>query len=404
MKKSEDLDAWLERFVRQPAFVQKYPFYAAILAKLTPVVDPSVERMAVSLQAELGRIYLHINVASFMREPQYVFGVLLHEVHHLALGHLGNPAYADAEDAELMDIALEMSANEYIEEPLPRPIVWKSFASYGMRAGQSTLERYAKLCAARKGNTSKRAQTGKEEAHGSRIDDHSHLQNGSKLRKNDGAEEHVRRIVGGAIAQLLEQGQGEAHTLAGKHPGRILETLSGGYLPPEVPMDWKHALAMFVARIRAPAHTWSRPSRRFPNLVGRVPGRAYTARTITRPKLLVAIDTSLSMKARELEEISRHLKLIAEHATLTIVECDTERTRSYAFTGAVTEVAGRGGTDLRPPFEAVFLAQTQPNGIVYFTDGDGPVPEAPPSVATLWVLTKRDKLNCTWGQRTYLMR
>ena len=49
---------------RDPAFLERYPYYAAVLAQLTPVADPSVARMAVSLHD--GRFYLHVNVESFV--------------------------------------------------------------------------------------------------------------------------------------------------------------------------------------------------------------------------------------------------------------------------------------------------------------------------------------------------
>src|SRR6185369_8706862 len=100
-----------------------YPYYAAILGKMHPVADPSVKRMAVSLHG--ARFFLHVNVESFVAEPQYLRGVLLHEVHHVALGHLAHPKFAGAAEPDLMDLALEMSANEFIEEPLPNPIVWR---------------------------------------------------------------------------------------------------------------------------------------------------------------------------------------------------------------------------------------------------------------------------------------
>ena len=35
-----ELETWLEAFVRDPAFLEAYPYYAAILAKMTPVADP----------------------------------------------------------------------------------------------------------------------------------------------------------------------------------------------------------------------------------------------------------------------------------------------------------------------------------------------------------------------------
>src|SRR5262249_43560570 len=45
-------------------------------------------------------------------------GVLLHEVHHIVLGHLAiNPA--DYPDSWALTVALEVSANEFIREPLP---------------------------------------------------------------------------------------------------------------------------------------------------------------------------------------------------------------------------------------------------------------------------------------------
>src|SRR6185437_12156721 len=106
------------------------------------------------------------------------------------------------------------------------------------------------------------------------------------------------------------------------------------------------------------------------------------------PGILVAIDTSLSMTRPELAEVARQLSQLAEHARVIVAECDVEITRVYAFEGTVAEVAGRGGTDLRPVFEEGFLGARKVNGVVYFTDGEGPFPAAPPRVPVLWVLTK----------------
>src|SRR5262249_43429744 len=138
-----EIAAFLDGFVRNPAFLSRYPYYAAVLARMDPVADPSVSRMAVSLHD--GRFYLHVNVDAFLQEPQYLRGGLLPEVHHVVLGHLSHHRFAGPAEPELMDLALEMSANEHIEEPLPDPITWRQFAAVGIRAGQSSLERYEKL-------------------------------------------------------------------------------------------------------------------------------------------------------------------------------------------------------------------------------------------------------------------
>ncbi len=88
----------------------------------------------------------------------------------------------------------------------------------------------------------------------------------------------------------------------------------------------------------------------------------------------------MSMTTKELEEIGRQLAALAEYARITIVECDAEITRVYPFAGALGDVAGRGGTDLRPVFEPDFLAAHRPQGVIYFTDGDGPLPDHAPAL------------------------
>jgi predicted metal-dependent peptidase len=189
------------------------------------------------------------------------------------------------------------------------------------------------------------------------------------------------------------------YTVAGKLPGRLLEELQGTTLPPEAFVDWKSALAMFVARARSPVHTWSRPNRRFPGRVFEVPGRTWAPRRLTEPRLLVAIDTSLSMTNAELEEIARQLVVLSERAHVTIAECDVEVTRVYPFSGKLACVTGRGGTDLRPIFDPARLRGLDVDGVVYFTDGDGPFPSEPAIVPTLWVLTKPGAFGCPWGER-----
>jgi len=116
----------------------------------------------------------------------------------------------------------------------------------------------------------------------------------------------------------------------------------------------------------------------------------------------VAIDTSLSMSESELSEIARQLRPMSELAQLTIVECDVSITRSYAFRGLIDQVKGRGGTDLRPVFEPAFLRARAADGVVYFTDGEGPYPDQPPTIPVLWMLTKPSAFRCPWGQRARL--
>lgn len=402
---TSEIERWLDRFVRDPEFLARYPYYAAILARLHPVADPSVSRMAVSHYD--GRFYLHVNVDAFVREPRFLRGVLLHEVHHVALGHLTHPKFADAAHPELMELAIEMSANEYIEEPLPPAIVWRAYAAYGIRAGQSTWERYERLVLAAE-KSGRKPVPDRSEPGASNVDDHRFQSRGKAA---PGAATQAAMLVERALSDVRDDSESGAERegddadypgrfrIAGMTPDTLLEMLTGERRAPRVPLDWRAALRMFTARTRAPVHTWSRPNRRFPGRVFEVPGRTWATRPSTRPRLLVAIDTSLSMTRDELEEIARHLNEVAERASVTVVECDAAIARVYPFAGHIDAVAGRGGTDLRPVFEPAFLGAHDADGVVYFTDGNGAFPETPAKVPTLWILTKPEAFACPWGER-----
>jgi predicted metal-dependent peptidase len=390
-----------QKFVRditsERSFLARYPYYAAVLARVDVVVDPTVSSMGVSLHGR--RFYLHVNPDYFSRAPTFLRGILLHEVHHIVLGHLTNPRLNDATHDDLMEIAKEMSANEYIEEPLPNPITWQAFERYGIRRGQSTRERYDKLVAAR----NSQAQAFRPEPRF--VDDHEPSKRG-RGQTIPGADP-ARALVEDAIAATGEPHEGEggipkSGLLAGRTPGRLLEELGGFADAPTVPFDWRTALAMFVAARRAPAHRWGRPNRRFPARIGEVPGRVYVARDIARPRLLIALDTSLSVTDKELAEIARQLRVVSEHVDLVVAEIDTEVAHVGPFDGLLSRVHGRGGTDLRPAFAPAFLGSHDVCGVVYFTDGQGPFPQHPPTVPTLWVLSKDEPFACPWGARAYI--
>jgi predicted metal-dependent peptidase len=441
-RKRSELEAWLDGFLRDGSFLERYPYYAAILAKLTPVADPSVGRMAVSLHE--GRFFLHLNVDSFMAEPQFLRGVLLHEVHHVVLGHLTHPKFAEVEEPELLELAVEMSANEYIEEPLPPAITCRAYSAVGIRPGQSTWERYEILVRWLQ-TTGKRPRASHGEDGAGMLDEHRFFPRGKaapgavaqtailidravRESRDERARsrppppapaERPKTSAGrrgkpapeppppapGAEDEAREDGSEDVprrYLVAGRSPARIVEELFDTTRAPEEVLDWRSALTLFVARARTPVHTWSRPSRRFPARIFEVPGRSWAPRPSENPRLLVVIDTSLSMSRFELEEIARQLVALGERAQVTIAECDAQVSRIYPFAGKIENVVGRGGTDLRPAFAPALLGAHDIDGVVYFTDGDGPFPPEPPPVPTLWVLTKPQTFRCPWGEKARL--
>jgi predicted metal-dependent peptidase len=398
---SAGMRAWLREFVHKPEFLRSYRYYAAILTRLDPIEDPGVPVMAVSAHGR--RFYLHVNVDYFLRPEnvKYISGVLLHEVHHVVLGHLGNEKFRGQSHPDLMEQAMEISANEYIREPLPgHPPRSQDYRQYGNGRGQSTLERYEKLVEARR--------QGAAIGLGPCVD--WHLPDGvggvwpGAGDPEPGAYLRVRQLIHDAVEEVRKANPSQGGLLAGRDPGRLLEELPEPEPAGFTPMDWKTALAMFVAQVRARRTTYQRPNRRFPSLVGVIPGRSYSSSRADPIEMVVAIDTSGSMSTRELTEIAGQLRALGKMVELTVVECDVVIHRVYRFEGRLDDVAGRGGTDLRPVFQPEFLREHRPEGIIYFTDGIGPYPEENPGVRTLWVLTKAQPFTCPWGKQTVMRR
>jgi len=118
-------------------------------------------------------------------------------------------------------------------------------------------------------------------------------------------EPGIHDLIKKLIEEALQEGilsvrirdlTGDAVLLAGRQPGKIWEELTGQDKEPDNHLDWKTVLQMFVAQDRRPQHTYSRPNRRFPKMIGIIPGRTYSIRQTEKPHILAAIDTSGSMQ------------------------------------------------------------------------------------------------------------
>lgn len=360
---------WFRRMVVETGFLDDYPHFAPVLATVDAVEDETC-LMAVS-PGPAGRVRLHVNTAAFDLEPAGFRPVLQHELHHVIAGHLSE-AFHRVPEPVIMQIAKEITANENIVEPLPgNPAVWQDYARYGIRAGQSTWRRYELLVEARDDGRFEPPPTVTVRC--------------CEGREGDGdlppLPESLRRRLERARAR-------------GRDPAEL-------QLSPEVAqpvIGWARELHRFARSRVERRQTLRRPSRRDPQCrrIGEVPG---WCRLPARPRLLVALDTSGSMAADLFPRIAGELQAMARSAELVIVECDRRIHREYAFRGALETVVGRGGTDLRPVFAPDVLARHRADGVVYFTDGNGPFPEAAPRIRTLWVLTGESPFACPWGAR-----
>ena len=79
-------ERWVVARTHHHEFIQQYPFHTAVIARMHIVSDPTVETMGVSMAD--GRLILHVNERWADAHADTFVGLLLHEVHHVVLGHL----------------------------------------------------------------------------------------------------------------------------------------------------------------------------------------------------------------------------------------------------------------------------------------------------------------------------
>jgi predicted metal-dependent peptidase len=329
---------------------------------------------------------------------EQLVGVLHHEVLHLLHGHLflGPDEYPNV---VALTIAEEVTVNEFVPEPLPgNPVLLKHFPQ--LPTLEDTVRRYRRLDRGKGGG---RCQGGRHGEQVSTVDNHGSWQ-GARDEGKAGAA---------AIMSAVERAAGmltpEEHARIPEETRELIEaarrgtaagrTLAAVRSAETATVSWQKVLRRFVGRQTLLQPSYLRPPRRFPELVGILPGNT---RPPGKPRVMAVIDTSGSITDALLGQIARELAAVGASREVVIVECDAVIHRIYPFKGELRDVHGRGGTDLRPPFERDVLAKVRPDVFVYFTDGEGPAPTSAPRVPVLWCLTPGGTAPATWGQRVWM--
>jgi predicted metal-dependent peptidase len=371
----------------------KYPFHARVLEQFVLQSRPDVGTMGVCVQGD--KVLLLFNATFVLESPTaQLIGVLLHEVHHVVFGHV-LADLDDFPDTWARTVAEEVTVNEFVKEKLPPDLITlDQFPDLPLR--ESTRERYERLKQVPP-NQRFPIETGvilvPGQGRGQRtLDDHGVW---GEVMDRQAAQE--------ALAEVLQQAAWQANVPdelrdalqalgIGTEPGHEEYHVQGDA---RGKLDWRRLLRRYVGQALEPSHSLNRPPRRFPDLVGIVPARRYRP---LRPKVMAVIDSSGSITNATLEEIAGELRRLARSHAVIVCECDTQIHKTYLFRGKLEPILGRGGTDLRPPFEPEFLRKHRPDLAIYFTDGYGPAPDQAPRLPVIWCLAEGGQPPCSWGR------
>lgn len=401
---------------------KSYPFHAHLLLPERFVCVPEVGTMGVTIRDARLQFWYAPEFVSHCDFDELI-GLLHHEINHVLFGHLLVQS-DEFPNQSARIIAEEVTVNEWIVERLPgSPITLEQHPC--LPPLEDTATRYARLA--------------KEPAHSGRKPVRSAPKTvpmGRNLvqsgRKTPGAVRKIESSDDKLSLSPLDNHEIWEHAQKNPHVGRLVistavrhardamsqrdwerisrrvrdqiavitgDAKSEGVtelIHPERAgsIHWKQLLRGFVTKTLQRRPALHRAPRRFPELIGVVPGSSQSG---ARHRVMAVIDTSASMSVDMLEQIGGELRHLALHCDVTVVECDCEIQATYPFRGEITGVQGRGGTDFRPPFEADVLQQIRPDVVIYFTDGEGPAPATPPKVPTIWCLTATNAPPVEWG-------
>ena len=406
---------------------KSYPFHAHLLLSEQFICVPEVGTMGVTIRDVR---------LQFWYSPEFVcrcefdelIGLLHHEINHLLFGHLlVQPDEYPDQSARV--IAEEVTVNEWIVEPLPgNPIKLEQFPE--LPPLEDTATRYARLV----GNSPRSVRKPVRSAPKTVPTERELVQSGQKTpsagRNTESSDDkislspldnheiwehaqenpHVSRLViSTAVRQARDaMNQRDWDKVSCRLRDQIDEILGHGnserskeviHSKVAGSIEWKQVLRRLLAKTLQCRPALHRAPRRFPELIGVVPGKSQSA---ARHRVMAVIDTSASMSIDMLEQVGGELRNLARNCDVTVVECDCEIQATYPFRGELTGVQGRGGTDLHPPFEAGVLNRIRPDVIVYFTDGHGPAPETPAKVPTIWCLNETGVSPVSWGRAIFI--
>ncbi len=170
-------------------------------------------------------------------------------------------------------------------------------------------------------------------------------------------------------------------------------------------LDWRRLLNRFIQASARHDYTWTPPNRRYVHQGLYLPGM----RSDDLPEVVVALDTSGSISARELDQFAAELSAILETAAMSVhlLYCDmkvarAERVQCEDLPLTLAPVGG-GGTDFRPAFEWVEQQGLQPRCMIYLTDMACNRFPKEPSYPVLWACLGDEEISPPFGESIAVM-
>lgn len=382
------------------------PFYGHFMMGLPKEISTQTETAAVALMNRQN-IKLIVNESFWSQlNEEHRYGLIKHEMLHIVLKHLFT--MKNFSNKSLFNIAADIVVNQYVDrKQLPEGgILIENFA-YLEPMYNIILERdkdvgyyYMQLNKLFKNlpnmsfeeainKTSEEKSKGESqikiqvllEGENSELSRHKFWEEFEKLSEG---ERKIAEYQANRVIQQTAERVRHKYKNFGNLPGSLAEKLAQILEEMKPKFNWRRILRLFATSSNSSylKNTIRRPSKRY----GTVPG----IKVRRRNKLLLAIDTSGSVRQEELLEFFSEIYFIWKQGSeIQIVECDTRIHKTYDYKGIPPDyVHGRGGTAFEEPIK-YGNEKYNPDALIYFTDGHAPAPTIPPRYPVLWVISSQ---------------
>lgn len=363
--------------------ISEYPFYSAMLNQCVFSWSDKLPTAGVCIN-KTGNVELLINPIFFdSLSEHHRIGLLMHEMLHVAMNHLTRVK----EFNQLFNIAMDISINQYI--PLEFLPVGGLLPSQYQLPLMKSFEFYY--------NELKNKKTPPQEKP---MDEHGvKPQEGSSDDQiDDQSGELSKDLKEELVKRLVENARSEAESVKpGSTPMHVTQELTERVIE-QNKVNWTTRLRSYIGKnfSKDTESTRNRPNRRL--------GLKSTGtRSVTAPKLLIAMDQSGSISSELINEYLNELKSILNISKdkTEVVFFDTEIAKSLMLNKVTEETSKRyanGGTDFQCAVN--YGLKKHVDLLIVFTDGNAPNP-VNTKLPVLWVIkgSKNEELK---GTKIYL--
>ncbi len=373
----------------------KEPFYGFFLIMLNKVWHDAIGTAAVSKNG----INYQLTISEKFWEPLselHRMGLLKHELLHIAFNHL--TTFDLFKDKKLANIAMDMEINQYINKTwLPESgIDINDYPDLNLDIKAGSRYYYDKLQKAQKnkkqngscgdGNMDKLLDALETDKCIVKIGDKNVNMPNHPWEDFQNLPDAEKQLIEKQLQRVLN----DVKTQTEKKQGNVPSEMKGiikieEIIPPK--FNWKNYLRrftgistkIFTKKIRRKENT------KFPDMPG--------MKVKMKQKLLLAIDTSGSVRDREVREFMNEMHHIYKTGVdITLVQCDTYIRDISEYKGTYDlKIHGRGGTDFTPVIE-YFNENSSYTSLVYFTDGEAST-SVNPRAKVLWVHSEESHIN-----------